>query len=110
MNQQHPNIKFTFEVEKNNKFSFLDFKICRANNTFITSVFGKPTFSGVFTNFNSFIPISYKHGLVNTLISRCFKICSSYEKLHNEIVYLKEIFKCNRYANDFVNLCIKRFF
>ena len=56
MNHQHPNIKFTFEVEKNNNFSFLDIKICRENNKFTTSVFRKPTFSGVFTNFDSFIP------------------------------------------------------
>ena len=68
MNHQHPNIKFVFEVEKNNNFSFLDVKICRENNKFTTSMFRKPTFSGVFTNFDSFIPISYKHGLVNTLI------------------------------------------
>ena len=68
MNHQHPNIKFTFEVEKNNNFSFLEVEICRANNKFTTSVFRKPTFGGVFTDFDSFIPISYKHGLVNTLI------------------------------------------
>ena len=67
MNHQHPNIKFTFEVEKND-FSFLDVKICRENNKFTTSVFRKPTFSGVFTNFDSFTLISYKHGLVNTLM------------------------------------------
>ena len=85
MNHQHSNIKFTFEVEKNNNFSFLDVKICKENNKFTTSVFRKPTFSGVFTNFDSFIPISYKHGLVNTLIFRCFKISSSYEKLHNSL-------------------------
>ena len=110
VNHQHPNIKFTFEVQKNNNFSFLDVKICRANNKFTTSLFRKPTFSGVFTNFDSFIPISCKHGLMNTLIFRCFKICSSYEKLHNEIFYLKEIFKRNRYPNYFVDLCIKMFF
>ena len=107
MNHQHPNIKFTFEVEKNNNFSFLDVKICRANNKFTTSVFRKPTFSGVFTNFDIFIPISYKHGLVNTLIIQCFTKCSSYEKLHNEIVYLKEIFKRNRHPNDFVDILKK---
>ena len=110
MNHQHPNIKFAFEVEKNNKFSFLDVKICRESNKFTTSVFRNPTFSGVFTNFDSFIPRSYKHGLVNTLIFRCFKICSSHEKLHNEIVYLKEIFKRDKYPNGFVDLCIKKFF
>ena len=61
MNHQHRNTKFTFEVEKNYNFSFLDVKICRESNKSATSVFRKPTFSGVFTNFNSFIPISYKH-------------------------------------------------
>ena len=29
---------------------------------------------------------------------------------HNEIVYLKEIFKRNRYPNNFVDRCIKKFF
>ena len=48
MNQQHPKIKLTFEVEKNNNFSFLDVKLCRENNKFTTFVFRKPTFSRVF--------------------------------------------------------------
>ena len=54
-------------------------------------MFTKPTFSGVFTSFDSFIPISYKHGLVNILIFQCFKIWSSYEKLHNEIFSVTDI-------------------
>ena len=54
--------------------------------------------------------MSCKDGLGNTLMFRCFKkICSSYEKFHNEIVYLKEPFKCNRYSNGFVCICIKFF-
>ena len=109
MNHQHLNIRFTFDGEKNNNFSFLDVKICRENNKFTTSVFRKPIFSGVFANFDSFTPISYKHGLVNTLIFRCFKIRPSYEKLHNEIVYLKGIFKRNRYPHDLLILALKGF-
>ena len=110
MNHQHPNIKFTFEVEKNNNFPFLDIKICRENNQLTTSVFRKPTFCGVFINFDSFLHVSYKHSLVNTLIFRCFKMCFSNEKLHNEIVYHKEIFRYNRYPNNFVDLCIEIFY
>ena len=56
------------------------------------------------------ITVSYKHGLVNTLIFQCFKICSSYENLHNKIVYPKKFFKRNRYPNDLVDRCIKKFF
>ena len=32
----------------------------------LPSVFRKPTVSDVFTTFDSFIPISYKHGSVKT--------------------------------------------
>ena len=44
MNSKHKNIKFTFETEDSNNFSFLDVK------RFVTSIFRKATFSGVFTN------------------------------------------------------------
>ena len=55
LNCQHPNIKFTTEIEENNSISFLDIKINRNNNRFSTSVHRKPIFSGVFTNFDSYI-------------------------------------------------------
>ena len=52
-NCQHPNIKFTSEIKENNCMSFLDIKIIRELNSFSTSVYRKPTFSDVFTNFDS---------------------------------------------------------
>ena len=67
LNCQHPNIMFTSEIEVNNSISFLDFKISRVNNSFSTNIYHKVTFSGVFTNFESFIPISYKSNLIFTL-------------------------------------------
>ena len=72
MNTKHPNIKFTSEFEQNDFFSFLDVKITRSNNQLITSVFRKGTFSGVFTNFKSLMPVTYKFGLVHTLLHRHF--------------------------------------
>ena len=92
MNTKHPNIKFTSEFEQNDFFSFLDVKITHSNNQLITLVFRKATFSGVFTNFKSFMPVTYKFGLVHTLLHHSFSICSSYEKIHEEIVLLKEVF------------------
>ena len=38
----------------------LDIKISRENNNFATSVYWNPTFSGVFTNFESFFFKSYE--------------------------------------------------
>ena len=107
MKTKHPNIKFTSEFEKNDSFSFLDVKITRRNNQLVTSVFRKATCGGVFTNFKSFMPVAYKFGLVYTLLHRSFSICSSYEKFHEEIVLLKDIFKENEYLQFFIDKCIK---
>ena len=89
MNSKHRNIKFTVEREENDSLSFLDIKIFRDNEKFQTSVYRKPTFSGVLTNFESFLPILYKYNLVSTLLHRGFMICSSYRTLHFEILKLK---------------------
>ena len=61
MNTNHPNIRVTFEIEDQNSFSFLDTKIIgnTEKKTFETSVY-RSTCSGVFTNFKSFIPMTYK--------------------------------------------------
>ena len=80
------------------------------NNHLITSVFRKATFSGVFTNFKSFIPVAYKFGLVYTLLHRSYSTCSSHEKFYEEIVLLKEIFKKNEYPQFFIDKCIKKIF
>ena len=66
LNKQHINIKFISEIEENNSLSFLDIKISHEHKKFVTSVYRKPTFSGVFTNFESFIPDTYKRGLIET--------------------------------------------
>ena len=89
MNSKHKNIKFTFETEDSNNFSFLDVKITRKNKRFVTSIFRKTTFSGVFTNYDSFILDTYKIGLVHTLLFRFFKICFSMENFHIELEHLR---------------------
>ena len=92
MNTKHLNIKFTSEFEQNDFFSFLDVKITRSNNQLIPSVFRKATFSVVFTNFKSFMPVTYKFGLVHTLLHRSFSICSSYEKISRRNSVIKGSF------------------
>ena len=91
------NIKFTSEIGDKNCISFLDIKISRVHDSFSTNIYRKVTFSGVFTNFESFIPISYKSNLIFTLLFRAFKLCSNFELFHQEIQNLKEIFKRNGY-------------
>ena len=43
------------------------------------------------------------------LLHECFQVCSTYEKLHKDIVLLKVIFKKNEYPKDFIDKCIMNF-
>ena len=68
LNSKHRNIRFTCENEHNNSMAFLDFLIIKTRNGFKRSVYHKPTFSGVYSNFNSFISKDYKLGLIFSLL------------------------------------------
>ena len=109
MNTCHPKMKFTFEKEKNNCFNFLDVKVIREDNVFTTSVYRKPSFSGVYTHFDSYMPLSYKFSLVSTIIFRSFTICSDMPKFHQEICKIKDIFIKNGYSERFLDKCVKTF-
>ena len=89
--------------------SFLDINIIREKDKFTTSVYHKPTFSGIYTHFDSFLPSSNKIGLLHTLLYRCFRICSDWTKFHLELVKLIDVFKNNGYPENFINNCFKVF-
>ena len=77
--------KFTLEIEEKDSLSFLDITSSRDNNKFVTSVYRKPTFTGVLTNFESFIPGMYKSELIEKLSHRSFRLCYNYENFHQKI-------------------------
>ena len=103
MNKRHKNIKFSFETEKDNSFSFLDIKIYREKDKFTTSVFRKGTFTGVYTNFSSFVALKYKFGLVHTLLHRSFTI------VFFEVETLKKTLHKNAYPAKLIGKCVAKF-
>ena len=56
INKKDKNMKFLIEIEIYGSLSPLDVKVFRENDNFVTSVFRKETFSGLYTNFIGFIP------------------------------------------------------
>ena len=68
LNSKHRNIRLTCEKEHNNSMPLLDVLITRNSNGFKASVYHKPMFNGVYSNFNSFIYEEYKVGLIFTLL------------------------------------------
>ena len=53
------------DTERQKKFSFLDIEVIREQGKFSNTIYRKPTFSGVHSNFESFLPSLYKLGVVH---------------------------------------------
>ena len=109
LNRQHPSISFTSELEKDGKLPFLDAEIFRSNGKFSTSVYRKPTFTGLFTNFHSFIPLAYKRSLVSCLLHRIFNLCSTYENFHAQLEVVRKLFNLNGFPSHMFDHLVRRF-
>ena len=89
LSSRHPNIKFTFEKENDNKISFLCVYINKTKHSFCTSVFKKSASFGLDTSFSSFIPFFYKIRLIKTLIDQSFTSSSFWNFFNDEIYEMK---------------------
>ena len=99
LNSYHPNIKFTYELEENNKITFLDVLINRISfNEIETSVYRKESNTDIYINWYSHAPSQWKIGTLRNLITRAKNISSTEDLLNLEIEHLKTVF-CN--INDF---------
>ena len=91
---------FTCEVEKSNSLPFLDLNVTRKNSSFTTSIYRKPTFSGLGISFFSFCPFNFKVNSIKTLLHRAYHLCSTFKDFHNEIEFLKQFFIKNGFPSN----------
>jgi hypothetical protein len=85
LNNQHPNIKFTIEMEKHGKLPFLDTQVNRRKEGYYTTLYRKKTFTGVYLNWTSLTSRKYKLGLIYYLMDRIWKIVTDIEQRDIEI-------------------------
>ena len=110
INSQHPNIRFTFEKEIDHVLPFLDVLIDNTHHdSIVTSTFRKKTFTGLLTNYLSFAPLSYKIGLIRTLIDRVFKINNTWLGFHKDIMKLVFILRKNHFPVHLIVKCVYRY-
>ena len=108
LNNYHPNIKFTVEIG-GDRLCFLDTTVSIEDGKFETWVYRKPSNTGVVLNYSAICPKQWKIGLVKCFLSRAWTVCSTYQRLHEEIDKLKSIFTANGYPLQFVEGIINRF-
>ena len=103
LNDQHADIKFTVEKEVDGKLPFLDILISKYDILCLhTTVYRKSTYTGLLTNFTSFISIGYKIGLIKTLVDRACKINSTIETLRKDTKFIQEILQKNMYPQHII--------
>ena len=77
---------------RNNVFYFLDAKlVIDESGHFDTSVYIKPADKGLYTNYLSYIPDSYKKSIIKTLVFRAIKYSSTWHSVNSEIERIPQI-------------------
>ena len=102
LNSLHPSLVFTTELEQNNALPFLDVLVQKHHNKFLTTVYRKPTFTGMYQRWESFSPIKLKTNLIQTMVHRALKICSP-QKLQGELNNIRSILTDNGYPLTVIN-------
>ena len=68
LNNTYSDIKFSMELAVANKISFLGMHITKNENKLDTSVYRKPTNTGLLLHFDSYVDKQYKSCLIETMI------------------------------------------
>ena len=105
LNELH-SLRFTMEGENDNKLPFLDVLIDRCDSSLLTSVYRKPTFTGLYLSWHSFAPRSRKLNLIRCLSYRALNICCDC-KIEDELKVFKDIFINNGYPEEVIDDNIK---
>ena len=99
LNDLHPTLTFNMEEEKDNKSSFSDVFVERYSSAFLICIYRKPTFTGLYLNWDAFAPKPRKVNLIKCLTFRALKICSE-SKIKNEFEQIKNLFLSNGYPEE----------
>ena len=110
LNNFHPNIKFTHEIEHQQQIAFLDVLLTKEEDgTLITSVYRKPTDNSIYIHWQSYAPKQWKIGTLSGIVRRAHEICSTEELLEEEIRHIRKVFtETNGYPPNLVKSLINK--
>ncbi len=109
LNSVHPAIKFTMEKEIDNQLNFLDVTCISTENSYLCSVYRKPTHTNLYVRWNSAHPPGQLLGIFNTLLFRAKSICSSALQYQEEREHLFNAFIDNGYPLKSLNIVNSKF-
>ena len=108
LNSRHPNIKFTCDHETNSQLPFLDLCVKRNGNYFSTSIYRKPTYTGLLSKYDSFSPILYETNLAAILTYQAYKVRYTFINFDHDFTFVTNILRSNGYPPPFIEKTIKK--
>ncbi|XP_050519268.1 uncharacterized protein LOC126893296 [Diabrotica virgifera virgifera] len=108
INQIHPNIKFTMELESSNAINFLDLSITRLNNQFNFGIYRKPTQTDHVIHSSSNHPLSHKYSAFRSFIHRLHTLPLSTAEFNKELNIIKQIAVNNDYNPNIIDKLIRK--
>lgn len=108
LNAQFPSIKFTYELEKENKLPFLDVVITRAVDRLEFGVYRKPTNVPRYIPADSHCPISHKKAAFNSMVYRLCKLPLNAQNFMDEIGYIKYTARLNGYDEHMIDKLVDK--
>ena len=95
-------LDFTCEFEESDRLPFLDVLVEKSiDGGVVTSVYRKPTFTGLYIVWDSFCATLYKINLLRNLVDRARRLCSS-SRLEQELEKLRALFRLNGYPESVI--------
>ena len=107
LNSLHPALRFTMESEENGQLSFMDVLVMKENESFSMTIYRKPTFTCLYTRWDSYCSTGQKIALIRSLTHRAKRICST-QYIGEETTKLKVIFEKNGYPTPIVERVIEQ--
>lgn len=103
INNIHPNIKFTMEVEQNKQINFLDLTIQNNKGIHSFKIFHKPSHTDTVIHNSSSHPYPHKMAAFNSMIHRLLNVPLSEVDFKYELNLIKQIAVNNGYNPQLIN-------
>ena len=109
-NSHHSNIKFTYEMEKNDELNFLDILVIKNNDLSLsTDIYKKPTFSGPYLNYYSNHSFCTKIEIIKNSLHKIVKFSNPKFHEKNFKIFKRDLI-FNGYPTKFIDHYFKKNF
>ena len=109
LNNCHPSVKFTIEVERNASLPFISIELLNLAPRIKTKVYVKLINTGLILHHQSHILNLYKRSLITTMLDRAYRISSDWSYFSQECDRLETVFLKLKYPKHLFNLAVRQF-